>query len=79
MSVPLHTKQELTGPGDVYLGMNVNTGEEVAIKLEPVSARHPQVEYEAKVYKSLAGGVGVPFVRWHGTEHDYNALVLDLL
>jgi len=31
------------------------------------------------VYKSLAGGVGIPFVRWFGTECDYNAMVLDLL
>jgi casein kinase I family protein HRR25 len=31
-------------------------GEEVAIKLESTKAKHPQLEYEAKVYKSLAGG-----------------------
>jgi len=30
--------------------------EEVAIKLESVKAKHPQLEYEARVYKSLAGG-----------------------
>jgi casein kinase I family protein HRR25 len=53
--------------------------EEVAIKLESVKARHPQLEYEAKVYKSLAGGVGVPFVRWFGVECDYYAMVMDLL
>lgn len=39
-------------------------GEEVAIKLESVKAKHPQLEYEPKVYKTPAGGVGVPFVRW---------------
>src|SRR5207237_10322252 len=54
-------------------------GEEIAIKLESVKAKHPQLEYEARVYKSLAGGVGIPFVRWFGTECDYNAMVLDLL
>ena len=51
----------------------------MAIKLESVKAKHPQLEYESKVYKTLAGGVGVPFVRWFGTECDYNAMVLDLL
>lgn len=51
----------------------------MAIKLESVKAKHPQLEYEAKVYKTLAGGVGVPFVRWFGVECDYNAMVLDLL
>lgn len=65
--------------GDIYLGVNIVSGEEVAIKLESVKAKHPQLEYESKVYKSLAGGVGVPFVRWYGTECDYNAMVLDLL
>ncbi|KAI9277525.1 casein kinase I like hhp1, variant 2 [Umbelopsis sp. AD052] len=65
--------------GDIYLGSNIVSGEEVAIKLESVKAKHPQLEYEAKVYKTLAGGVGIPFVRWYGTECDYNAMVIDLL
>ena len=29
--------------------------------------------------QALAGGVGVPFVRWYGIEGDYNAMVMDLL
>jgi hypothetical protein len=65
--------------GDIYLGVNIISGEEVAIKLESVKAKHPQLEYESKVFKTLAGGVGVPFVRWFGTECDYNAMVMDLL
>jgi len=60
-------------------GTNIISGEEIAIKLESVKAKHPQLEYEARVYKSLAGGVGIPFVRWFGTECDYNAMVIDLL
>ncbi|KAF5101636.1 hypothetical protein D0Z03_000549 [Geotrichum reessii] len=65
--------------GDIYLGTNLVSGEEVAIKLESQRARHPQLEYEARVYKALVGGIGIPFVRWYGTEADYNALVIDLL
>ena len=65
--------------GDIYLGINLISGEEVAIKLKSVKAKHPQLEYEPKVYKTLAGGMGIPFVRWFGTECDYNAMVLDLL
>lgn len=42
-------------------------------------APHPQLEYEARVYKTLAGGVGIPFARWYGKEGDYNVLVMDLL
>jgi len=65
--------------GDIYLGVIIISGEEVAIKLESIKAKHPQLEYEAKVYKTLAGGVGVPFVRWFGQECDYHAMVIDLL
>lgn len=66
-------------PADNSIGTNIISGEEIAIKLESVKAKHPQLEYEARVYKSLAGGVGIPFVRWFGTECDYNAMVIDLL
>lgn len=65
--------------GEIYLGTNIISGEVVAIKLESVRAKHPQLEYETHVYESLAGGVGIPSVRWFGTEGDYNAMVLDLL
>lgn len=33
----------------------------------------------AYLLQTLAGGVGVPFVRWYGIECDYNAMVIDLL
>eukprot|EP00127_Corallochytrium_limacisporum_P003755 Clim_evm87s152 gene=Clim_evmTU87s152 len=65
--------------GDIYLGTNVSNGEEVAIKLEPVRTKHPQLQYEAKLYRILAGGAGIPHVRWFGVEVDYNVMVLDLL
>ena len=66
-------------PGDIYLGINIISGEKVAIKLESVKAKHPMLVYESRVYKTLAGGVGIPFVHWCGRECDYNAMVLDLL
>lgn len=65
--------------GEIFVGTNILTGEEVAVKIESTKARHPQLEYESKVYKILAGGVGIPFVRHFGTEGDYNAMVIDLL
>ncbi|ORX52394.1 kinase-like protein [Hesseltinella vesiculosa] len=65
--------------GEIYLGSNVLSGEDVAVKMESVRAAHPQLEYEARVYKTLAGGVGIPFVRWYGKEGDHNVLVMDLL
>lgn len=63
--------------GDIYLGVNIISGEEVAIKLENIFSKHPQLEYEARVYKTLAGGTGIPFIRWFGSQNEYNALVMD--
>lgn len=51
----------------------------MAIKLETVKTKHPQLQYESKLYKLLSGGVGIPYVRWFGVEGDYNVMVLDLL
>ncbi|XP_077992025.1 casein kinase I-like [Glandiceps talaboti] len=65
--------------GDIYLGVNIHNGEEVAVKLEPRKARHPQLLYESKIYKILQGGVGVPHIRWYSQEKDHNVLVMDLL
>ncbi|XP_019194043.1 PREDICTED: casein kinase I-like [Ipomoea nil] len=65
--------------GEIYLGTNIQTNEEVAIKLENVKTKHPQLLYESKLYKLLQGGTGIPNVKWFGVEGDYNVLVIDLL
>jgi serine/threonine protein kinase len=65
--------------GEIYQGTNVKTGDEVAIKLEPVKTKFPQLLYETKIYKILNGGAGIPSIHWFGVEGDYNAMVMDLL
>lgn len=65
--------------GEIYAGTNVHTGEEVAIKLEPIKSKHPQLLYESKIYRVLQNGYGIPGVKWFGSEGDYNVLVIDLL
>ncbi|CAM8959304.1 unnamed protein product [Rhodiola kirilowii] len=65
--------------GELYLGVNVQTGEEVAIKLEPVKTKHPQLHYESKLYMLLQGGTGIPHLKWFGVETEYNVMVIDLL
>jgi casein kinase 1 len=65
--------------GEIYLGVNVQTNEEVAIKLESIKTKHPQLLYESKLYRILQGGTGIPNIRWFGVEGEYNVLVLDLL
>lgn len=65
--------------GDIYLGQNITTKEEVAIKLESIKTRHPQLAYEYKLYRILQNHVGIPSVHWFGQEGDYSVLVMDLL
>lgn len=36
------------------VGTNISTGEEVAIKLECIKTRHPQLHIESKIYKMLS-------------------------
>ncbi|KAL6192045.1 hypothetical protein ACLB2K_038432 [Fragaria x ananassa] len=55
--------------GELYLGINVRTGEEVTVKLE----------YESKLYMILQGGKCVPHLKWFGVEGEYNVMVIDLL
>jgi serine/threonine protein kinase len=57
----------------------MTTGEEVAIKLESIRSKHPQLLRETKIYRSLHGSVGIPSVRWFGVEGDYNVMIIDLL
>jgi len=65
--------------GDIYLGTNITNSEEVAIKLECVHSKHPQLHIEARFYRLMQGGVGIPSIKWCGTEGDYNVLVMELL
>lgn len=65
--------------GDIYLGTTINTGEEVAIKLECIRTKHPQLHIESKFYKIMRGGIGIPRIIWCGSEGDYNVMVMELL
>ncbi|XP_029116998.1 casein kinase 1 isoform X2 [Elaeis guineensis] len=65
--------------GELYLGVNMQSGEEVAIKLEPVKTKHPQLHYESKLYILLQGGSGIPHLKWFGVEGEYSVMVIDLL
>ncbi|KAG1831548.1 kinase-like domain-containing protein [Suillus variegatus] len=67
------------GCGTVFLGVHTVAGKEVAIKLEPAIARNSPLKQESKVYKTLMGGPGVPWIMWSGKHGDYNVMVIDLL
>ncbi|MCL7029007.1 hypothetical protein MKW94_029358 [Papaver nudicaule] len=65
--------------GDIYIGTNAQTNEEVAIKVEYRKVKHPQLLYESKIYAQLQGGKGIPRLMWFGVEGEYNVMVIDLL
>ncbi|XP_074649405.1 casein kinase I-like isoform X2 [Tubulanus polymorphus] len=65
--------------GDIYLGTDITNADEVAIKLECVKTKHPQLHIESKIYKMMQGGVGIPTIKWCGAEGDYNVMVMELL
>eukprot|EP00929_Paragymnodinium_shiwhaense_P108284 TRINITY_DN74610_c0_g1_i1.p1 TRINITY_DN74610_c0_g1~~TRINITY_DN74610_c0_g1_i1.p1 ORF type:complete len:396 (+),score=53.06 TRINITY_DN74610_c0_g1_i1:78-1265(+) len=65
--------------GEIYFAVNTQTGEEVAVKMENVNAKHPQLSYEAKLLKHLQGSPGIANVHYCGTEANYYVMVMDLL
>lgn len=65
--------------GTVFQGVHTIAGKEVAIKLEPAIAKSSPLKQESKIYKTLMGGPGVPWINWSGKQGDYNVMVIDLL
>ncbi|XP_065313646.1 uncharacterized protein LOC135922996 isoform X2 [Gordionus sp. m RMFG-2023] len=65
--------------GDIYLGTEVYTNQEVAIKLEHTASKHPQLHIESKFYRYMRGATGIPSLFWCGQEGEYNVMVLELL
>jgi casein kinase I family protein HRR25 len=71
---------------DYVKGTDIDTGEEIAIKLEHIGDNMPVLEYEADIYKDLSGDgcstrrrPGIPRVRWYGAECEFYVMVYDLL
>ncbi|CCC66669.1 hypothetical protein NCAS_0A01090 [Naumovozyma castellii] len=66
--------------GEIYHGIDLISGEEIAIKLESSETRHPQLEYESRVYNFVSdGSMGIPNIRMFERGFGYSALVMDLL
>ncbi|TDL20425.1 kinase-like protein [Rickenella mellea] len=67
------------GCGTVFMGVHTVAGKEVAIKVEDAKQKHSMLKQESKIYKTLMGGPGVPWIMWSGKQGDYNVMVIDLL
>jgi hypothetical protein len=65
--------------GTVFIGVHTIAGKEVAIKIEPAIAKYSPLKQESKIYKTLMGGPGVPWIMWSGRQGDFNVMVIDLL
>lgn len=65
--------------GEIRAGKNLHNNEQVAIKLEPIKSKAPQLHLEYCFYKRLGLKEGFPVVYYFGNCGRYNALVLELL
>ncbi|KAE9536365.1 hypothetical protein AGLY_007154 [Aphis glycines] len=71
--------------GELRLGKNLYTNEHVAIKMEPMKSKAPQLHLEYRFYKLLGSHApaffsdGIPEVFFFGPCGKYNALVMELL
>jgi serine/threonine protein kinase len=58
---------------------DLQTGDEVALKLE-YNQIHPfHLENEIEVYEALAGGPSIPRIFWHGDECEFRVMAFELL
>ena len=65
--------------GQLRLVKDTHYGEDLAVKLEPVNSKIPQLFLEFEFYKKLGDDNALPRVHYYGKCGRYNAMVLDLL
>ena len=65
--------------GEVFIAENVQTKEDVAVKLEKTKTKFPQLLIEAKIIKTIGGELGFPALLYYGVEGDYNVMVTTLM
>lgn len=65
--------------GAVFEAVDVRTSGKVAIKLEPVDAKYPQLVYEARIMQELGACTGIPRLYWFGQDAQHNVLIMQKL
>ena len=69
----------LSSLGSVYLGKDIRTGAEIAVKIGCADHSSSRLCHEYKVYTELAGSAGISSVRWYGKEGPYEVIVMNHL
>jgi len=59
--------------------LRLETGQEVALKLEYNQVDPSQLENEVEIYKQLGGGSGIPQVYWYGSDCEFRVMAFELL
>ena len=70
--------------GEIYKGLNTKTNTEVAVKLENLMSKYPQLLMEAKIMQHLlndstVADKGIPQVYHTATEGEFSLMVMELL
>ena len=42
--------------------------------MEGIKTKHPQLHIESKFYRIMQGGVGIPAIKWCGSEGESNII-----
>ena len=68
------------GFGKIYLGKNLETGTDVAVKVESrKNSNYSYILNEIKIYDKLKGGIGIPKIYSIGSDQFNNYLMMELL
>ncbi|KAF8503826.1 kinase-like domain-containing protein [Russula emetica] len=65
--------------GSVYLGKDIKTEQDVALKLKVAQDSSSNLAHEYSVYQAISGLSRIPKVYWYGREGLYHVIVLDCL
>ena len=65
--------------GKVYLGKDIRTEQEYALKIESIQGSESRFCREYEVYRAISGTLGIPTMHWYRKEGSSNVIVLDRL
>jgi len=65
--------------GQIYTAKDEKDNKEVAVKLEIMPTKHPQLVYEAKLLKLLQGAPGIAEVYHYDVDTEFTQMVMELM